>query len=66
MIDNVPKEILFEFRKNTIFTSDRTLRSHFLYVCMSGCHTNQIIRIEDEKVKFKENSLFINNQIGFK
>ena len=28
-----------------------------MYVCPSGCHTNQIIRIEVEKVKFKENSL---------
>ena len=27
----------------SIFTSARTLRSHFLYVCMSVCHTNQII-----------------------
>ena len=40
-----------------------------MYVCMSvrltGCHTNQIIRIEDEKVKYKENSHFMNNQIGF-
>ena len=37
-----------------------------MYVCLSGCHTNQIIRIEDEKMKFKENSLIINNHIGFK
>ena len=33
-----------------------------MYVCLSGCHTNQIIRlIEDEKVNFKENLLFKNN-----
>ena len=29
-----------------IFTSDRMLRSHFLYVCMSVRHTYQIIRTE--------------------
>ena len=45
-----------------IFTSDRTLRSHFLYVCMSVCMShNQIISLEDEKVNLIENSLLKNN-----
>ena len=38
-----------------IFTSDRTLRSHFLYVCMYvRMSHNQIIRL-NEKVNFIEN-----------
>ena len=38
-----------------IFTSDRTLRSHFLYVCMSVRPShNQIIRL-NEKVNLIEN-----------
>ena len=28
-----------------------------MYVCPSGCHTNQIIRLEDEKKNLQENSL---------
>ena len=32
-----------------------------MYVCMSGCHTNQIIRLEDEKVNLIENSILRNN-----
>ena len=37
-----------------IFTSDRTLRSHFLYVCMSVCM--YVCRL-NEKAKLIENSL---------
>ena len=41
--------------KLRVFTSDRTLRSHFLYVCMSVCPShNQIIRL-NEKVNLIEN-----------
>ena len=40
-----------------------------MYVCMyvnmyvppSGCHSNQIIRLEDEKVNLIENSILKNN-----
>ena len=32
-----------------------------MYVCLSGCHTNQIIRLEDEKVNLIENSILKNN-----
>ena len=44
---------------DSIFTSDRTLRSHFLYVCMSVCmyvcmSHDQIIRL-NEKVHLIEN-----------
>ena len=43
-----------------VFTSDRTLRSHFLYVCMSDVRMshNQIIRL-NEKVNLIENLLRI-------
>ena len=38
----------------SIFTSARTLRSHFLYVCMSVCMYVTLIKsLEDEKVNFK-------------
>ena len=41
--------------QSKIFTSDRTLRSHFLYVCLSVCMShNQIIRL-NEKAKLIEN-----------
>ena len=41
------------FATNKIFTSDRTLSSHFLLVSMSVCHTNQIIRSLDwKKIRF--------------
>ena len=30
-------------------------------VCLSVCHTNQIIRLEDEKVNLIENSILRNN-----
>ena len=32
-----------------------------MFVCLSRCHTNQIIRFEDEKVNLIENSLLKNN-----
>ena len=31
-----------------------------MYVCPSGCHTNQIIRLEDEKVNLIEKSILKN------
>ena len=45
----------FSKKKQNIFTSDRTLRTHFLYVCMYVCLShNQIIRL-NEKVNLIEN-----------
>ena len=32
-----------------------------MYVCLSGCHTNQIIRLIEDERNFKENLLFKNN-----
>ena len=51
--------ILNTYTYRLFFTSDRTLRSHFLYVCMSFCLSvcmshNQIIRL-NEKVNLIEN-----------
>ena len=43
----------------SIFTSARTLRSHFLYVCLYVCMYVTLIKsFEDEKVNFKMKSIF--------
>ena len=44
---------------NSLFTSARTLRSHFLYVCMYVCMSVTLIKsFKDEKVNFKMKSIF--------
>ena len=52
-------KLLFKSKTGIIFTSDRMLRTHFLYVCMYVCmyvclSHNQIIRL-NEKVNLTEN-----------